>query len=392
RGGGSNSSVAFHEPPRASVLSVPLGVTSPPDYCTYPYIAAADSSGLLLLRATLPSMIIIYHICDARTGEVFTLGSHWRPMGSHGINVGLITRGNDGCVVAELQLEGDGTGRATLLTYKVEDQCRWVERELTYSPPLLRRFWAGEGVVSYAGMLWWVDLSYGALACDPFVDDPELIHVPFPAALDDLPAAQINRGARRCLKVSGGRLRCVQIHGSSDASVVSMWALADPPMAGKWNSERSVPFAEVWANESYLDTMLPGTIPALALLHPTDPDRVYFFLDSCIFAVDLRLKKIVEFSCQFTMPKPTYCHLIMSSHLVHAWQYDPSSTRSDLLSTCLRQDNIAAQSSFFSRPISRKTAIELDRFRELASSVHREQQKAVWKEAKSSRVVKRRIR
>ena len=40
--------------------------------------------------------------------------------------------------------------------------------------------------------------------------------------------------------------------------------------------------ADVWADQSYLDTTLPQSIPALALLHPTDPDKVYFFISSCI--------------------------------------------------------------------------------------------------------------
>lgn len=121
-------------------------------------------------------------------------------------------------MVAELQPEADG--RATLLTYKVGEY-RWVERELTYSPPL-GHFWAGEGVASYAGMLWWVDLSYGLLARDPFDDDPKLIHVPLPQVLDELPTPQINRGARRCLQVSCGKLRYAQMHGNPDAPVVSM--------------------------------------------------------------------------------------------------------------------------------------------------------------------------
>lgn len=34
---------------------------------------------------------------------------------------------------------------------------------------------------------------------------------------------------------------------------------------------------------------------------PTDPDKVYFFISSCIFAVDLRTRKVVEFA-DFCMP------------------------------------------------------------------------------------------
>ena len=74
----------------------------------------------------------------------------------------------------------------------------------------------------------------------------------------------------------------MQIHGSPNAPVVTMWALADdPPRAGDWVRERSLPLADVWADQSYLDTTLPQSIPALAL-HPTDPDKVYFFISSCI--------------------------------------------------------------------------------------------------------------
>uniref|UniRef100_A0A0Q3VF37 DUF1618 domain-containing protein n=1 Tax=Setaria italica TaxID=4555 RepID=A0A0Q3VF37_SETIT len=193
---------------------------------------------------------------------------------------GLMVRGGK-CVVAELQPAGDGSGRATLLRYTV-GQYEWVESELACSPPLPRD-WCPQGVVSHGGMLCcrrWIR---------PYIG-----------------------GARRCVRESGGRLRYVEIHGDPGAPVVSTWALTE---AGEWNPERRVPMADVWADESYLDAMLPGSVPALALLHPEDPDKLYFFLGSCIFAVDLRRRKIV-----------------------HAWQYDPSSSRSVLLLTSFRQE------------------------------------------------------
>ncbi|KAL6623550.1 hypothetical protein ACP70R_033429 [Stipagrostis hirtigluma subsp. patula] len=342
---GTDISVALAAPPHASVLTVPLGVSSPPTYHSYPYVAAADSSGLLLLCATHPlsafSCMVAYNICDARSGEIVPLCRHRRPMEFLGDNVGLIMRGQT-CLVAELQPGNDGSGRATLLCYTV-GECRWVERELAYSPPLHGRYWFGEGVVSHGGMLWWVDLSYGLLACDPFADELELIYVPFPLVCDELPARPVDRGAHRCVKVSAGRLMYVQIHGNPDAPVVSTWALTDPALAGEWNPERRVPLADVWADESYLDTMLSWKIPALALLHPTDPDRVYFFLGSCIFAVDLRLMRVVEFS-EFRMPDPPR-HVMASSHFVHAWQYNPSSVEYDFVPTLLRKEKETASRS-----------------------------------------------
>jgi hypothetical protein len=337
---GDGISVASNELPSASVLTVPLRITSPPSpYHNYPYIAAADPSGLLLLSAKHPitefSAMVRYHICDARTGEVISLCAHRCPKGLHGANVGLIMRGQH-CLVAELQPKSDGTGRATLLCYTVGEH-RWVEMELAYSPPLKGLYWFGDGVISHGGVLWWVDLSYGLLACDPFADEPELIHIPLPRVLDELPVELMNRSAYCCVNVSGGRLRYVQIHGSPNAPVVSTWALADPASAGEWIPECSVCLADIWADESYLETMLPRSMPALALLHPADPNKVYFFLGSCIFAVDLQQRMIVEFS-EFRMPDPPG-RLMISSHFVHAWQYDPS--RSSMYLRCISLSYLA---------------------------------------------------
>lgn len=256
-------------------------------------------------------------------------------MDLHAENVGLIMRGKR-CVVAELQPKSDGTGRATLLCYTVGEY-RWVEMELPYSPPLLGRYWFGDGVISHGGMLWWIDLSYGILACDPLAEEPELLHVPFPRVLDELPVELNNRSAYTCVKVSGGRLRYVQIHGSRDVPVVRTWTLADPASAGEWTAERSVCLADIWADNSYLETMLPRSIPALALLHPVDPDKLYFFLDSCIFAIDMRRRMVVEFS-EFRMPEHPSNSRIISSHFVHAWEYQGSHRGSpDFVPTSLRK-------------------------------------------------------
>ncbi|CAL4935693.1 unnamed protein product [Urochloa decumbens] len=360
---GTDISVAYNELPSASVLTAPLRITSPPyPYNNYPYIAAADPSGLLLLRAKQPlakfSAMVTYHICDASTGEVISLCQHECPMNLHGDNVGLIMK-DQRCLVAELQPKTDGTGRATLLCYTVGEY-QWVEMELAYSPPLQvqGRYWRGDGVISHGGMLWWVDLCYGLLACDPFADEPELIHIPLPRVLDELPVERMNRSAYCCVKVSGGRLRYVQIHGSPDAPVVSTWALADQASAGEWIPECSV----CLAGESY-GTMLPRSIPTLALLHPTDPCKVYFFLDSCIFAVDLRRRMIVE-SSEFKMPDAPG-QLMTCSHFIHAWQYDPSRSRpSDFVPTHLRKvKEIAAQRRFFAAMcnyMSRRSAAKLN--------------------------------
>ncbi|CAN6329578.1 unnamed protein product [Urochloa humidicola] len=335
----SSISVARDKPPCSSVLTVPSRVSSAPNYIWYPYVAAADPSGLLLLRATQPftnfSCIYSYHLCDALTGKIAAIPRHFQTMCLHGENAGLLRRGRE-FMVAELRPTHDGSGRATLLCFTA-GKYNWVEKQLTYFPPLDRPYFA-EGVISHGGMLWWVDLSYGILACDPFADKPELLYVPLPWVPDELPAGPINRGMYRCVNVSDGRLRHVQIHGNPNAPMVTMWALADPARAGDWFHEHTVAMADVWADQSYLETSLPQSTPTLALIHPMNPDKVYFFINSCIFAVDLQRRKVVEFS-DFWMPKlPS--HLKRSSHFVHVWQNDPS-CRPDILPRCFNKDKFS---------------------------------------------------
>lgn len=196
--------------------------------------AAADSSGLLVLRATAthPFTTSSYHLCDALSGKVAAIPSH-----SHGNTVGLFRRDRgDEFIVAELRPARDGSGKAMLLCFTAGGR-QWVEKKLTYSPPPPPLF--GDRVVSHFGMLWWVDLSYGILACDPFADDTELLYVPLPkVAGDELPADPVYR----CVQVSEKLMRHVQIHRSAAEPVVMVSAFA-----GEWVRDRSAPLRDVWA-------------------------------------------------------------------------------------------------------------------------------------------------
>ncbi|CAN6343530.1 unnamed protein product [Urochloa humidicola] len=133
-------SVDLNKPPNASILTVPRRVSSAPNNIWYPYVAAADPSDLLLLRATERftnfSCIYSYHLCDAVTGKIAAIPRHFQTMCLHGKNVGLLRRGRD-FMVAKLRPTHDGSSRATLLCFTA-GKYNWVEKELTYSPPLNR--------------------------------------------------------------------------------------------------------------------------------------------------------------------------------------------------------------------------------------------------------------
>ncbi|EMS54684.1 hypothetical protein TRIUR3_27191 [Triticum urartu] len=101
----------------------------------------------------------------------------------------------------------------------------------------------------------------------------------------------------RCVGVSAGKLRFVDtyymgrvIGGTPN---ISVWTLPGPDST-EWTLEHEVSFGEIWADESYKATGLPVEIPTLALIHPENPDVVYFFLEKHMFGVDVRARKVVD--------------------------------------------------------------------------------------------------
>jgi hypothetical protein len=195
-------------------------------------------------------------------------------------------------MVNELQmLSDDGTADLLCFSSKVEE---WAYKSVRYPHP--SRVLSSNGVLSHAGRLWWVDLSWCLLTCDPFADAPVLSLVPLPEgkALKHLEAVLLDK--YRCVGVSGGKLRFVDMYGNistSGAQRISVWTLADPDST-EWTLEYEATFGEIWDNVTYKATALPRKIPVLALIHPMNPDVVYFFLDEHMLGVNLSARKVVE--------------------------------------------------------------------------------------------------
>ncbi|KAF7022111.1 hypothetical protein CFC21_034942 [Triticum aestivum] len=208
-----------------------------------------------------------------------------------------------------------GTDEATLLSFSSEVG-KWVEHY-----PLPRRIFAPIGVVSHHGRLWWVDLTWGVITSDPFASDPALRFVPLPP--DRVLRSREAWGESdmyRCVGVSAGKLRFVDtyymgrvIGGTPN---ISVWTLPGPDST-EWTLEHEVSFGEIWADESYKATGLPVEIPTLALIHPENPDVVYFFLEKHMFGVDVRARKVVD--CKlYDLVAPPRC--AVASRFVRAWR------------------------------------------------------------------------
>lgn len=119
----------------------------------------------------------------------------------------------------------------------------------------------------------------------------------------------------RCVRVSGGKLRFVDMYmmnpGIDSHEKVTVWSLADPDSA-KWTLEREASFSDIWADETYEVTGLPKRTPGLAFIHPENPDVAYFFLARHLFGVDLHARKVVE--CEVCDQQ------VVSSSSLHAWE------------------------------------------------------------------------
>jgi hypothetical protein len=59
----------------------------------------------------------------------------------------------------------------------------------------------------------------------------------------------------------------------------------------------------------------------LALIHPTNPDVVYFFLDGHLLGVDVRARKVVDCDVYELVEPPIEQ---VASRFVHAWLLPPA--------------------------------------------------------------------
>uniref|UniRef100_A0A0E0JGA6 DUF1618 domain-containing protein n=1 Tax=Oryza punctata TaxID=4537 RepID=A0A0E0JGA6_ORYPU len=359
---GDHLAFDWRDPPGVSLLTLrqsdSVSVSpAPQDFCPdrddHPYVVAVDSAGGLLLRGARRSAHDFgpgvalgfdpapscandggYILCDAllRTAFLYPPCSDDYRLLCAG-NVGMIRRtaadGEHGIgLLAELQTEpGNGIHRATLLRYS-QELGGWASRKVNYPPG--RRSWCGDGVIVHAGMLWWVDLSFGLLTCDPFAARPDMRFVPLPEGCKLPYSSDADHAKDRCVNVSDGELTFVQIHdddaadrGAPSVIMISVWTLQQSDAGEKlvWSLRHRVRVDEIWDHMTYRKTMMPRRVPVLALVHPKEPGVVFFFQitsrNSWMFAVDLATRSVLECK-KYTMPQlPTMYH---SSRYVRAWE------------------------------------------------------------------------
>ncbi|CAL5005498.1 unnamed protein product [Urochloa decumbens] len=341
-------SLALAAPPRVSRLTVSERVfPGRPTPQSFPFVLAADPSGLLLLSAILatpPRRVVIdrpggfravlwkdtdprYYVLDAATGAAFRLPDP-APQGSieHQALVGVlpIPGGGGGFMVAEL-LPLIGSDKAHLRCYS-SDVGKWVDKRVRY--PLPPRPLAPILTLAHAGKLWWADYSWGIITADPFADNPVLRFVSLPRScvLDGREGLGV-LDKFRYVGVSAGKLRFVDTYrrGGGAPTKVTVWTLPNAD-ATEWKVEHEASFADIWADDSYKATCLPKKVPVLALIHPHNPAVVYFFLEGHLFGVDVPARKVVECDRYHLVAPPR--DYSIANRFIRAWEL-PASISSD---------------------------------------------------------------
>ncbi|KAK3159587.1 hypothetical protein QOZ80_1BG0048530 [Eleusine coracana subsp. coracana] len=300
-------SLALMAPPRVSRLTVSGTSVFPktPTPRHFPFVLAADPSGLLLLSAILPRPAPVkvfvdrgpgnnsfhwsdteprYFVLDAASGGSAALrlpDPAIEPVMHQGY-LGIIASPSGGgrYMVAELQ-PLVGSDHATLLCFS-SDLGEWVEKEVHYPLPL-----AVIGTISHQGRLWWVDLSWGLITAD----HPVLGFVPLP------------EGAVLQSREAWGVTDKFRYVGVSDGFQLG------PPTQGPLLRHLGRPVLRRHGPAK--------KVPMLALIHPNDPRIVYFTLHDRLFGVDVKARKVIH--CEtynLVVPPSEY----MANRFLRAWQ------------------------------------------------------------------------
>ncbi|GJM88849.1 hypothetical protein PR202_ga05421 [Eleusine coracana subsp. coracana] len=199
-------------------------------------------------------------VCNPLSGEMFRLPDmdgtkkvrRWHAQG-------LLTQSDRGdgppdrFAVAELSVQGEGNERSFVMRRFFLETGEWDKLVGWPSPlPRPRRMDIDHDVLAFAGRLWWLDLTWGAVCADPFSDRPELRFVelpwgsvrpvPGPGPWTKYPPAQ---GTYRRMGVSEGKLRYVEV-SEKEPFILCSFTL-DDDYSG-WMLEHQVALSRVWAD------------------------------------------------------------------------------------------------------------------------------------------------
>ncbi|CAL5095385.1 unnamed protein product [Urochloa decumbens] len=160
--------------------------------------------------------------------------------------------------------------------------------------PLARKMFMSQEVVAFAGRLWWVDVSWGAVSVDPFSDRPELRFVELPRGSVTEPVQGLpTLGRYRRMGVSQGRMRYAEV-SEKKPFVLSSFALQDGGSC--WTLEHRVVLERIggWADGGY-----PGLeeAPHIGVIHPLNASVMILTIGNGSHAVSVDMDRGKALGC-----------------------------------------------------------------------------------------------
>uniref|UniRef100_A0A0E0L3M1 DUF1618 domain-containing protein n=1 Tax=Oryza punctata TaxID=4537 RepID=A0A0E0L3M1_ORYPU len=320
------------EPPRASELVVPYGAVWPRpsgpssglegEIRRYGQRYTANSDGLLLLRVADEvakvtgqaatnmfdnrgdsssfvqsgiryefDKVVARVVCNPLSGDVLRLpdGGLARPA-----YAGFLTQSDSGGGppdrFAVVEFIGEDRGIHRFLS----ETGRWdalPDVGCSVTGPL--KFIVDHPVVAVGGLMWWLDMTWGAVYVDPFSDVPDFrfVELPIGSVLLD-PEATCPKWRRklrlhkyRRMGVSEGRLRYTEL--SWDEPFVLSSFLLDDADEGRWTLEHRVALSEIWGDGGYPWLPLRDTKPCVGFLDPLNAHVAYPTVGNHVIGVDM---------------------------------------------------------------------------------------------------------
>ncbi|KAL6841386.1 hypothetical protein ACP4OV_028904 [Aristida adscensionis] len=333
----ARASLQLAEPPGASHILVPSHLVAPPP--SRPD-AGRDDVHVLLSRgicATSGDGLVLLHYMDHRTAapvvakpgstpirELANAGMLFDPDVTRFVcnplsgqmvrlpdvdgtsksmwscfDIGILTQSErphqppDRYAVAALSPE-HGVGERTFVLQRFLSQTsEWHKLDGLPSPlplPLPRQFdLQDHEVVPFAGRLWWVDVSWGAVSADPFSDRPDLRFVELPrgSVTEPMDMQRLRSlGRYRRIGVSEGRLRYAEV-SQEEPFVLSSFALQDD--GNSWRLEHRLALSRLWAHWQE-DT------PRIGVVDPLNAGVMHLTTGPTALAVDMGKEKLLKCS------------------------------------------------------------------------------------------------
>ncbi|RCV17321.1 hypothetical protein SETIT_3G210800v2 [Setaria italica] len=151
--------------------------------------------------------------------------------------------------------------------------------------PLARQMVINHDVVAFAGRLWWIDVTWGAVSVDPFSDRPELRFVELPRGSVTEPEQGLPKlGTCRRMGVSEGRIHYAEV-SQKKPFVLSSFALEDDGSC--WTLEHRLALNRLrdWADGGH-----PGReedAPCIGVIDPLDASIMILTIGSYAISVDM---------------------------------------------------------------------------------------------------------